>query len=303
MRIVLFVATLLQIFALPTHAQLLYKISGNGLEKHSYIIGTHHLANVGFVDKIPGVKEALTEAEQVYGELRWDALTNPDSLAAMQKVMQLPEGKTLKDVLTEDQYKRLDAFMTAKLGAGMSNPMVAAQMGKMTPMALVTQFQVLLYMMNHMGEFDPTSTFDQYFQTQAQKNNMPCGGLETVAFQAQVLYGSHPMQRQVENLMCLIDNEQVYSQMMEEMTTAFYAQDLDALKKSMDIKLGTSCDSTPEEEAALIDNRNADWLTKMPAIMRQRPTLFVVGAGHLPGEKGVLQLLRNAGYTVEGLKN
>ena len=281
------------------NGQLLYKISGNGLEKPSYIIGTHHLANVGFVEKINGVKEALTETDQVYGELKWDALTNPDTLQIMQQKMTLPEGKTLKDILSADQYKRLDAFMTAKLGAGMSNPMVASQMAKLTPMALVTQFQVLLYMMNHMGEFDPTSTFDQYFQAQAEKNNLPCGGLETVSFQAEVLYGT-PMERQVENLMCLVDNQEFTSQMMEEMSKAFYAQDLDALKKAMDVKLGTSCDSTPEEEAALIDNRNADWLTKMPAIMQAKPTFFAVGAGHLPGEKGLLQLLRNAGYTVEG---
>ena len=288
--------------AVSINAQLLYKISGNDLEKPSYIIGTHHLANVGFVEKINGVKEALTETEQVYGELKWDVMANPDSLKAMQERMMLPEGQTLKTILTPEQYKRLDAFMTAKMGAGMSNPMVEAQMGKLTPMALVTQFQVLLFLMNHMGEFDPSSTFDQYFQAQAQKNNLPCGGLETMSFQAQVLYGSTPMERQVEQLMCLIDNEQFNVQMLEEMTKAFYAQDLDALKKAMDMKLGTSCDSTPEEEAALIDNRNADWLSKMPAIMKQAPTFFAVGAGHLPGEKGVLQLLRNAGYTVEGVK-
>ena len=288
--------------AVSINAQLLYKISGNDLEKPSYIIGTHHLANVGFVEKINGVKEALTETEQVYGELKWDAMANPDSLKAMQERMMLPEGQTLKTILTPEQYKRLDAFMTAKMGAGMSNPMVEAQMGKLTPMALVTQFQVLLFLMNHMGEFDPSSTFDQYFQAQAQKNNLPCGGLETMSFQAQMLYGSTPMERQVEQLMCLIDNEQFNVQMLEEMTKAFYAQDLDALKKAMDVKLGTSCDSKPEEEAALIDNRNADWLTKMPAIMKQAPTFFAVGAGHLPGEKGVLQLLRNAGYTVEGVK-
>ena len=287
--------------AMPCSAQLLYKISGNGLEKPSYIIGTHHLANVGFVEKINGVKEALTETEQVYGELKWDALTNPDSLKVLQEVMQLPEGTTLKSLLTDEQYSRLNSFLKAKLGAGLDNPNVAP-MGKMTPMALVTQLQVLTFLMNHMGEFDPTSTFDQYFQTQAQKNNMLCGGLETVAFQADVLYKSQSLERQVEQLMCLIDNEKFNSQMMEDMTKAFYAQDLDALKKAMDEKLGTSCDSTPEEEALLIYNRNANWLKLMPGIMKASPTFFAVGAGHLPGEKGVLQLLRNAGYTVEGVK-
>lgn len=286
--------------AMPCSAQLLYKISGNGLEKPSYIIGTHHLANVGFVEKISGVKEALTDVEQVYGEVRWDAMTNPDSVKFLQAAMQLPEGTTLKSLLTTEQYARLNSFLKSKLGAGLENPNVAP-MAKMTPMALVSQLQVLMFMMNHMGEFDPTSTFDQYFQAQAQKNNMPCGGLETVKAQADVLFKGQSLERQAEQLMCLIDNEAFTSQMMEDMTKAFYAQDLDALKKAMDEKLGTSCDSTPEEEALLISDRNARWLALMPDIMHASPTLFAVGAGHLPGQKGVLQLLRDAGYTVEGV--
>ena len=49
----------------------------------------------------------------------------------------------------------------------------------------------------------------------------------------------------------------------------------------------------------MLDNRNADWLTKMPGIMNEKPTLFAVGAGHLLGENGALNLLRKAGYTVE----
>ena len=54
--------------------------------------------------------------------------------------------------------------------------------------------------------------------------------------------------------------------------------------------------------ALLIDNRNADWAAKMPAIMAAKPTFFAVGAGHLAGPKGVLQLLKDAGYTVEAVK-
>jgi uncharacterized protein YbaP (TraB family) len=66
--------------------------------------------------------------------------------------------------------------------------------------------------------------------------------------------------------------------------------------------LNNSCDDTPEEKADLIDNRNADWVTKMPTIMEAQPTFFAVGAAHLVGEKGVLNLLRKAGYQVEGVK-
>ena len=93
------------------NAQLLYKISGKNLEKPSYIIGTHHLANVGFVQKISEVKTALTETDQVYGELVMSDMQNADSVKVMQQYMQLPAGKTIKDVLTPAQFKEVDACL------------------------------------------------------------------------------------------------------------------------------------------------------------------------------------------------
>ena len=57
--------------------------------------------------------------------------------------------------------------------------------------------------------------------------------------------------------------------------------------------------TTEEEEEVLIYGRNANWMSQMPQMLREKSTLFVVGAAHLIGEKGMLQLLRNAGYVVE----
>ena len=70
----------------------------------------------------------------------------------------------------------------------------------------------------------------------------------------------------------------------------------------MDAKRGNSCDSTPEEDEVMIYGRNADWAKRLPAIMREKSTFLAVGAAHLPGERGLLQLLRAAGYTVEPVK-
>jgi uncharacterized protein YbaP (TraB family) len=153
-----------------------------------------------------------------------------------------------------------------------------------------------------MGEFDPTNTFDQYFQAQAKKNNEYVGGLETVAFQTETLFKSFPMSRQVELLMCFLDHTEFIEQMNEKMANAFYAQDLNALKAAMNEKLNNSCDNKPEEDDLIIYSRNAHWLAQMPAIMAAKPTFFAVGAGHLPGEKGVLEGLRSLGYTVEGVQ-
>jgi len=288
--------------AMTAEAQLLYKISGKDLTQPSYIIGTHHLANVSFVEQIAGVKDALTVTEQVYGEVAWDDMNRPDSVAFLKKAQSLPNGKTLQSVLNDSQYKKLDTFLKKYMGIGLGSAEVKTKMGSLTPAALNTQLQLLLYLQNHMGDYDPSSSFDQYFQAQAKKNKEPIGGLETVAFQSNLLYNSTSMERQIEQLMCLIDNEEFNIGVMDKITEAFYAQDLDALKQAVDMKIGSSCDSTPEEVASLIDNRNADWAAKMPKIMSEKPTFFAVGAAHLAGSRGVLQLLKDAGYTVEAVK-
>ena len=149
--------------------------------------------------------------------------------------------------------------------------------------------------------FDVNNQFDTYFQKQAIAQGKDMGGLETIAFQAKVLYQGKTLELQKEGLMCQVDNADFIDKMTEAVIQAFYAQNLDAMKAAADMKMHNGCDATPEEEAQLIYDRNADWLTKMPAIMKQKATLFAVGALHLVGEKGVLNLLRQAGYTVEGV--
>ena len=299
-RILSFVLLVLAIVA-DADAQLLYRISGNGLKKPSYVFGTFHIANTPFVEKVAGVRQALDATDQVYGEVKWDDMVKPDTLRYVQTRMALPAGKTLKTVLTAEQYKKLDRMITQYMGVGLSNPMVAQQMGSLSPAALLTQLTMLQYMTTHMGEFDPTNTIDQYFQLQAKNNNEKIGGLETVSFQIGVLLGA-PLERQVVQLNCFLSNPDYYAQLTERMAKAYYAQDINALADIINEKYTTVCDATPEENDILINNRNAAWATRMPAIMSAAPTLFVVGAGHLPGERGVLKLLQKAGYTVEAVK-
>jgi uncharacterized protein YbaP (TraB family) len=230
------------------------------------------------------------------------AMTTPDSIAYLQQAMMLPEGKRIKDVLTDEQYQKLNATLKSLLTVDLTNPQVEAQLGQLSPKAIGTQLTLLSYLTRHPGQFDPTNSFDQYFQTEALKNGKPVGGLETVAFQTKVLFGSTPLPRQIEQLVCTLDHWDFQNQLLDDMTKAFYGQDLVGIKQAMDEKLNNSCDDTPEEEALMIYDRNADWLNKMPAIMRDKATFFAVGAAHLPGDKGVLEGLKKLGYTVEGVK-
>lgn len=301
MKKILFTLALAAIASLSTSAQLLYKISGKGLTAPSYIVGTYHLAEASFVDSIPGMRRAMADCQQVYGELMMNELFAPDSLALLQQAMMLPGEMTLDSLLTADEMNRVNGFMRETIGLDMTNPQLAQQMGKMTPQALSVVFSVFSYIKKG-GKLDPENGFDNYFQKEAHAQGKKVGGLETMAFQIKALYEGKSLERQKELLMCQIDNSVFMDEMADRIVKAFYAQDLDGIKEAMDQKLHNSCDNSPEEDALLVDNRNADWLTKMPALMAQKPTLFAVGAAHLPGQKGVLNLLRQAGYTVEGVK-
>ena len=299
----MFLTLLLTVMATAgMNAQLLYKISGKGLRKPSYIIGTYHLAPVSFVDSIPGLRGALAESEQVYGEIETADMTSPENIAKMQQAMMLPEGKTLTELLTPEQMQKLNATMRELLGVDMSNPMVAQQMNKMLPQALVTQLTVIMYLKKHSG-FNPTQSFDDYFQQQAVAQGKPVGGFETMDFQLQALFGSISIERQIELLMCFLNNREWEELQVDNIVEAFFAQDLNRIEAAMDEKQDNSCDATDEENDLLIYGRNATWLKKMPEIMQQKSTFFAVGAAHLVGERGVLAGLRNAGYLVEGINH
>ncbi len=284
------------------NAQILYKITGKDAKGSSYIIGTYHLADASFTEKIPGLQTALAETEQVYGEVNMENTMQPASTQKMTAAMMLPEGQTLKTVLTPEQFGKVSAFAKELMGVGLDNDMVFSQLGKMSPRALSTQFTLLLFMKNSTTPFNPANGIDNFFQMQAKQNNKPIGGLETIDFQIETLYKSTPIERQVEELICLVDNKEYNLMMVQEITKAFYAQDLQAIEKAADEKLNNSCDSTPEEEERLIYGRNDNWMKLMPSIMAEKPTFFAVGALHLVGERGMLAQLQKAGYTVTPCK-
>ena len=284
-----------------SNAQLLYRISHSSLGKPSYIVGTYHLAPATFVDSISGARAALDAVDVVCGEVVMSEMESMENLLKVQEAMMLPDGKSLSDIFTADEMLRLNGYMEKLLGMNLENPIIKSQMGNMTPMALSTQLQLVQYMKVTPG-FNPMNLIDSYFQKAAVKAGKRVAGLESVEFQIATLYKGTPLERQKQQLLCMVDNDEYYTLQMKELSAAFFAQDMQALWNITEEKMGNLCDSTPGEDESLIYGRNSVWVGKIPAMIAEAPTLFVVGAAHLPGEKGVLELLRAQGYTVEAVK-
>lgn len=299
-RIVLLVSLLLP-FCAVSQAQLLYRISGNGLQHPSYIIGTHHLIDAQFTAQITGLKEAMEQTDQVYGEVVMSDMMNPDSMKAMQEISLLPDGKTLRDVMTADQFSRLDYCFQEQLGVKLSSEQLYNALGHMTPAGLSSYLTVMLYMKSH-PESNIQTAIDSWFQSEALRQGKHVGGLESVSFQAELLMQSGTIEEQVTALMCMVDNVDFSIMMLNDVTEAYHDQDLDAVAAAMNEMSEVECDASEQENESLLYDRNNRWLEQMPSIMQQHPTFFAVGAAHLTGDRGVLNLLRQAGYTVEGVR-
>ncbi len=277
--------------ALPASAQVLYKVEGNGLSSPSYIFGTHHIAPISVIDQF-GAKAPFESAVQVVGEI--DMTQDPMQLAAaMQPHMMAPADSTLSKVISADVYDKVnEAFKKLAPMPGMDLSMLEP----LKPVSVNTMIAVSLAQQAMPG-YNPAEQLDTWFQTTGMSEGKKIVPLETVEQQASILFDSMPIAYQAEDLVEMLLDVQKAVLKTKELSDAYLAQDIDKL-----LALSEAENERPDFMKALIDNRNADWLKKLPAIFNDGSTFVAVGALHLAGEKGIVQGLRNLGYTVTPIK-
>ena len=185
--------------AFSANAQLLWKVSGNGLTQPSYIIGTHHLAPFSIMDSIAGLQKAMNETQQVYGELKMSEMQSPATMGKMQKAMMIESDTTLTSLLSPEDFESANKFCKENL-------MVDLNMApKLKPAFLLNNVVVMAYV-KHVGKFNPQEQLDTFFQSQAAQNGKKVDGLETAEFQFNLLFNGSSLQRQAQLLMCTLNN-------------------------------------------------------------------------------------------------
>lgn len=276
--------------AVSMNAQLLWKVSGNGLEKPSYIMGTHHVAPLSVLDSIKGFDEALSSVDAVYGEVVMSQMNAPETQQKMMAMAMAPADSTLTVALTPEDFKLVDSVVQ-KYTQGQAS---LAQMAMMKP-ALVSIQIAMLQSMKAFPGFNPAEQLDQTVQERGEKAGKRLGGFETVDFQLDKLLGD-PISMQAEDLVDMVRKDARMEEFAHDLASKYMAQDLDGMYRLMtDPEMG----STPEEMERLITGRNLTWTDSLQSIMPQESVFVCVGAGHLPGDKGLISLLRGKGYTVE----
>ncbi|HKL02819.1 MAG TPA: TraB/GumN family protein, partial [Cryomorphaceae bacterium] len=109
---------------------------------------------------------------------------------------------------------------------------------------------------------------------------------------------SIPYSTQAQGLVDLIEDEAGVKSMYIELINAYRAEDLPVLHKLILEEM-----NSPREEAFLLSDRNQSWILPLREVMNQHQAFIAVGAGHLAGESGVINLLRESGYRVSPVFN
>lgn len=259
---------------------LLWEISGNGLSKPSYIFGTYHFADKGFVDTMKTVNNKLNAADAIVGELIID-----QTMAMKLMPFMMLKGTTLTQLFEKDEYKKVADYLKKETNFDLKN------FDLFKPMAV----QMIIIQSNLPKTFTNTNpAIDQYFQDYGKLQKKPVFELETLAEQAEVLFGGD-LNRQKELLLKSVEQGEKEKKRGQKIYQLYVKQNLKKLEKFF----STETDLTQQEMDKLLADRNAKWIEKLPSLMKNQSLFIAVGAAHLIGKDGLITGLRAKGYIVE----
>lgn len=289
MKKLAFTIFILLCVVISTQAQILYKVSGNGLEKPSYLFGTHHLAPLSVFTENADAIEAFASAGQIVGEI--DIEGNPLQVSAkMTPYMLAPIDSTLSKVIPSEQYAEADSLLQEIL----KTPEITLKTFEIFKPAVLTQQITVTIIIQNMPGYKAEEQLDYYFQLLGIEEGKKILAFETVEQQAEILFRSQSIQSQAEELLGILANPQDLVLEAQKLNNAYLAQDIDAM-----FQMAIAEDIDPDFFEKLTTQRNNNWIQQLPEIMKADSTFVAVGCLHLAGETGLVQQLRNLGYTVE----
>ncbi|HVX52499.1 MAG TPA: TraB/GumN family protein, partial [Chitinophagaceae bacterium] len=277
-------------FSVPVIAQqpfaktLLWRISGNGLKKPSYLFGTMHLTDKRLFNFTDSVYRAIETSDGLAIEV------NPDEMMAyiINKTFdQLGKGKSVKDILGNKDYNKYSAPLAKKFGKPADEITTSDLMKEKNK-----------WMTEYLEKGEMPTFVDGYLYGIAKKQGKWIGGIEDVADQANVL---DDLIDKSDISYILADknvepgkNQQpAVNDGVETMITAYTSQDINAIENI------TEASTTTERKDILLIHRNIKMARRIDSLAALRTMFFAIGAAHLPGDSGVIRLLQARGFTVE----
>ena len=256
-------------------------------ESTVYLGGTVHLLRPEDYPLPEEFDQAYEGSSELFFETDISSMNDLSVQAQMLQQLTYSDGRTLKDVLDTQAYAALETYT-----AGVGMPLMMLEQFK--PGMIVSTLQVLEF--QRMG-FTPQGV-DAFFNTQALTDGKSVGALETldeqIGFLAAMGEGNES-----EFIMMSLEDLDNTAKLMDEMIEAWRVGDSQALQT---LFVDDMLERAPAVYDSLLRQRNLRWVPQIEAMFNDPDTEFVlVGAAHLVGADGLVELLRARGYDISKL--
>ncbi len=266
-----------------SQSSVLWEIKGNGLTSTSYIFGT--LKFIGEKEfTFPKVAAEKMKASKVFAI---EDQIDHHAQHELNQALHFPKGQSLATQLSSEEYKKVHGFFLKEFG--ITKQAFDSKYGKIKPLALSI-------LMTRLTLKEKVKFYDMELLVFAKKNKLSVFSLESIDREAQAI-NAYPIYNQVKALLHSIDNFEVqkaeFKNMMER-----YPQE--SLEEIFEYTLHP-VENNPLFIEEFYFKRNIEWMPKLEKMMKENPSFIAVGVSHLEGEKGLLELLKEKGYTLTPL--
>lgn len=270
----------------------LWKVTSADGDHTAYLLGSIHVARPDFYPLAPEIQKAFEESKVLAVEVD----TTKVDQAALQGVMlaegTYQDGSSLTDNVGAETLKAFRAYCE-------KNGLPAAALEKFRPWAVAITIAMLE--MQKLG-FQPTLGIDHHFITKAHEAKKSVVELETAEAQIALLAGFGKELEDKFLLQTLVGLDEL-DDLLTKGAAAWKAGDTKTLKEELMDKPLREAPETKPVMVKLFDERNEKMAEKVEGFLKSGEQHFVVvGAGHMLGDKGLVKLLENKGYTVEQVR-
>lgn len=257
---------------------LLWRISGKGLKHPSYLFGTIHLTDKRLFRLGDSVYHAIEKTEGLAIEV------NPDEMGAyyINKAINDAEGAKLQELLSEKDFKKYSAALAKKF----KKPATDITTGD-----IVTAKNK--WMADYLEKGEMATFLDAYLYNIARRQGKWVGGVEDIADQTGIL--DDLVDKSDIDMLLASDTtyiKKATDNMMERMAELYIGQDLAGIES-------LTMTGSAQFHDLLMTRRNIKMARRIDSLTALRTMFIAVGAAHLPGDSGVIQLLQTKGFTVE----
>ena len=260
----------------PKEKTLLWEVSGRGITKPSWLFGTIHLMCADEMKMPKIVEEKFNTVGTLFLEIDMD---DPNMVKEMMMGMQMKDSSTLQNLIG-NKFDSVNSIFQRTTG------MPLKMLNTAKPFFLMSMLYPSL-----LG-CTPAS-WESIFQKMAQEKGIKIQGLEKLQDQMGV-FDKIPYKFQSDMFVKMLMNIDSSKKDFNEMLVVYKNKDINQLNI-----LTNKEENFGQYSDILLNDRNHNWIPAIGEQAKKMPTFFAFGAGHLGGERGVINLLRKAGFTVK----